>query len=125
MTGDVNILEALQAEIANVYFNKFPQSVVVTEQTPKVLLQNISHESSVSKDKIGNDQYTFRLTILGTNYMNISDIASQARQVLINYTDSEVYLVNYESATYDSDDTLEVHRIVQDYRAFINESNGS
>ena len=125
MTGDVNILEALQAEIANVYFNKFPQSVVVTEQTPKVLVQNISHESAVSKDKIGNDQYTFRLTILGANYMNISDIASEARQLLINYTDSEVYLVNYESATYDSDDTLEVHRIVQDYRAFINESNGS
>jgi hypothetical protein len=125
MTGDVNILQALQAEIDNVYFNKFPQTVKVTEQTPKVLVQNISHESSVTKDKIAQDQYTFRLTILGTNYTNISSIAAEARQLLINYTDSEVYLINYESGTYDTDDTLEVHRIVQDYRAFINDSNGS
>jgi len=125
MTGDVSIYNLLSGEIENVYFNKFAQSVKLDEPTPKVLIKNITHNNTRSKDKLGRDEFTYRIEIIGTNYMNISDIANDIRELMVNYTDEAVYLADFESSLYDTNETAEIHRIIQDYRVFVNEVNVS
>ena len=125
MTGDVSIYNLLSDELGNVYFNKFAQSVKLDEPTPKVLIKNITHNNTTTKDKLGRDEFTYRIEIIGTNYMNISDTANEVRALMVNHTDAAVYLINYDTAIYDTNETAEIHRIIQDYRVFVNEINVS
>jgi hypothetical protein len=125
MTGDVSIYNLLSGEIQNVYFNKFAQSVKLDEATPKVLIKNITHNNATTKDKLGRDEFSYRIEIIGTNYMNISDTANEVRALMVNHTDEAVYLIDYDTAVYDTNETAEIHRIIQDYRVFINEVNAS
>lgn len=125
MTGDTNIYDLLTSELSDVYFNKFDQSVKLDEATPKVLVKNITHNAARTKDKIGREEYSYRIEVIGTNYMNISDTAEQIKLLMINYTDEVIYLIDYETAVYDTNETAEIHRIIQDYRIFINQANVS
>jgi hypothetical protein len=125
MTGDVSIYNLLNDELGNVYFNKFAQSVKLDEPTPKILIKNITHNNAGSKDKLGRDEFTYRIEIIGTNYMNISDTADDVRDLMVNHTDEAVYLIDYDTAIYDTNETAEIHRIIQDYRVFVNEINVS
>lgn len=125
MTGDVSIYNLLSGQIENVYFNKFAQSVKLDEATPKVLIQNITHNNARTKDKLGRDEFSYRIEIIGTNYMNISDTANEVRALMVNHTDEAVYLIDYDTAVYDTNETAEIYRIIQDYRVFVNEVNVS
>ena len=125
MTGDVSIYNLLSDSIENVYFNKFAQSVKLDEATPKILIQNITHNNATTKDKLGRDEFSYRIEIIGTNYMNISDTANEVRALMVNHTDEVVYLIDYDTAVYDTNETAEIYRIFQYYRVFVNEVNVS
>jgi hypothetical protein len=125
MTADVAIYEALKDAVDNVYYNKFPQGIKVTEPTAKVLLQNVTHGVTNTKEGIAREEYTYRVTILGTNYINVCAAAEDVKAFMVGFTDSNIYLCIYEGGTYDTQDELEVHRIVHDYRTFINQPNVS
>lgn len=125
MIGDVAIYELLSDNIDHVYFNKFAQSVKLDEATPKVLLKNLTQNYIHTKDGIVIDEYNYRVEIIGTNYKNISDVAAEVRSLMIPYRDSNVYHVIFDNSYYDTDETVEIHRIIQDYLVHIKQSNVS
>ena len=121
MTADVSIYEAIKEEYENTtFFNKFPQSVNLREATEKILVKNISQIKRDDKDKAGRYEVTYRIEVIGTNYMNCKDTAAAITTLLEGYTDEHVYLVRYDGETYDTNDTAEIHRVIVDYIAFIN-----
>lgn len=125
MIGDIAIYDLISDNVSNVYFNKFAQSVKLDEATPKVLIKNLTQIPVHSKDGIYLDEYTYRIEIIGTNYINISDTASDIKDLMIPYRDQNVYHVIFDNSYYDTDEDVEIHRIIQDYRIHIKQSNGS
>lgn len=125
MIGDVAIYELLSDNIDHVYFNKFAQSVKLDEATPKVLIKNLTQIPVHSKDGIYLDEYTYRIEIIGTNYINISDTAADIKNLLLAYSDANVYHVIFDNSYYDTDEDVEIHRMIQDYRIHIKQTNGS
>lgn len=125
MIGDVAIYDLISDNVNNVYFNKFAQSVKLDEATPKVLIKNLTQIPVHSKDGIYLDEYTYRIEIIGTNYINISNTAAEVKDLLLAYSDANVYHVIFDNSYYDTDEDLEIHRIIQDYRIHIKQTNGS
>lgn len=125
MIGDVAIYELLSDNIDHVYFNKFAQSVKLDEATPKVLIKNLTQIPVNSKEGIVVEEYTYRIEIIGTNYINISNIAAEIKQLILAYSDANVYHTIFDNSYYDTDETVEIHRIIQDYRVHIKQTNGS
>ena len=125
MIGDVAIYDLLNDNVDHVYFNKFAQSVKLDEATPKVLIKNLTQIPIHSKDGIYVEEFTYRIEIIGTNYINISDTAAEIKDLLLAYSDANVYHVIFDNSYYDTDEDVEIHRIIQDYRIHIKQSNGS
>ena len=125
MIGDVAIYELLSDNIDHVYFNKFAQSVKLDEATPKVLLKNLTQLPVNSKEGIVVEEYTYRIETIGTNYTNISNIAAEIKQLILSYSDANVYHTIFDNSYYDTDETVEIHRIIQDFRVHIKQTNGS
>lgn len=125
MIGDVAIYDLLNDNVDHVYFNKFAQSVKLDEATPKVLIKNLTQIPVHSKDGIYLEEYTYRIEVIGTNYTNISDVAADIKDLLLAYSDANVYHVIFDNSYYDTDEDVEIHRMIQDYRVHIKQSNGS
>lgn len=125
MIGDVAIYELLSDNINHVYFNKFAQSVKLDEATPKVLIKNLTQLPVNSKEGIVVEEYTYRIETIGTNYTNISNIAAEIKDLILSYSDANVYHTIFDNSYYDTDETVEIHRIIQDFRIHIKQTNGS
>lgn len=125
MIGDVAIYELLSDNIDHVYFNKFAQSVKLDEATPKVLIKNLTQIPVNSKEGIVIEEYTYRIETIGTNYTNISNIAAEIKELILGYSDANVYHTIFDNSYYDTDETVEIHRIIQDFRVHIKQTNGS
>jgi hypothetical protein len=120
MTPDVSIYDHIKEYIDNVYFNRFPQGITLRNATPRVLIRNISETVQDDKDKKGRYEVIYRVECVGTNYMNCKAVANEIRYLLLNFTDSWIYLATFESEEYDTDDTAELFMVQTDYRVFIN-----
>jgi len=120
MTPDVSIYEFLKDNIDNVYFNKFPQGITLRNATPRVLIRNISETVQDDKDKKGRYEVIYRIECIGLNYMNCKAVANEIRYLLLNFTDSYIYLSTFDTENYDTDDTAELFMVQTDYRVFIN-----
>jgi len=125
MIGDVAIYELLSDNIDHVYFNKFAQSVKLDEATPKVLIKNLTQLPVNSKEGIVVEEYPYRIETIGKNYTNISNIAAEIKELILAYSDANVYHTIFDNSYYDTDETVEIHRIIQDYRVHIKQTNGS
>lgn len=119
MTADKQIYDLISDEYATTYFNKFPQSVNIVSSTPHILIQNISRVNSKNKDKTGRAEVTYRIEVIGTVYMTVSNYAENLIGVMQNYTDSYIYLIDFDNRVYDTDDTAEIHRLILDFTAWI------
>lgn len=120
MTADISIYEVIKNEYTNTHFNKFPQSVKLNEATPKILIKNISQTKADDKDKAGRYTAIYRVEVIGTNYLNCKDTGVAITDILENFTDESIYLVTYDGEFYDTNETAEIHRVILDFRAFIN-----
>jgi hypothetical protein len=125
MIGDVAIYDLISDNVSNVYFNKFAQSVKLDEATPKVLIKNLTQIPVNTKEGIVVEECTYRIEIIGTNYINISNTAADIKDLLLAYSDANVYHVIFDNSYYDTDEDVEIHRMIQDYRIHIKQSNGS
>jgi hypothetical protein len=120
MTADISIFEAIKTEYENTYFNKFKQTVKLDESEPKILVKNISQTRTSDKDKIGRYEAVYRVEVIGTNYMSCKDTAAGITALLEAFIDESIYLVSYDGEFYDTNETAEIHRVIIDYKAFIN-----
>lgn len=125
MIGDVAIYDLLKDNVDHVYFNKFAQSVKLDQATPKVLIKNLTQLPVNSKDGIYLEEYTYRIEVIGTNYTNIGDVAADIKALLLAYQDENIYHVIFDNSYYDRNEDAEIHRIIQDYRVHVKQSNGS
>lgn len=119
MTGDAEILTLISGTVANTYLNKLPQSAKLDEATPKVLIKNITHSNTPTKDNAGREEFVYRIEVIGSLYLNVSNIAEQIKTLMIAHAGTYIYLVTYENGYYDTNETAEIHRVIKDYRAFI------
>jgi hypothetical protein len=120
MTADVSIFEVIKDEYVNTYFNKLPQSVKLDEATPKILIKNISQTKADDKDKAGRYEVIYRIEIIGSVYRTCKDTGADITNILENFTDESIYLVSYDVEFYDTNETAEIHRVIIDFKAFIN-----
>lgn len=121
MTADVSILNRIKtAYNTTTYFNKFPQTVNLQNTTPQILIKNISQTKTGTKDIAGRFEATYRVEVIGSVYLTVKDTAVAITNLLESFTDAAVYVVSYDGEYYDTNDTAEIHRVITDYRAFIN-----
>lgn len=121
MTADVSILNRIKTSYnTTTYFNKFPQSVSLQSATPQILVKNISQTKTGTKDISGRYEATYRVEVIGTVYLTVKDTAAAITTLLESFTDSAVYVASYDGEYYDTNETAEIHRVITDYRAFIN-----
>lgn len=121
MTADVSILNRIKtAYNTTTYFNKFPQTVNLQNTTPQILVKNISQTKTGTKDITGRFEATYRIEVIGSVYLTVKDTAVAITNLLESFTDAAVYVVSYDGEYYDTNDTAEIHRVITDYRAFIN-----
>ena len=121
MIADKQIYDLISDEYATTYFNKFPQSVNIESATPNVLIQNISRTGSKDKDHTERVECTYRIEVIGTIYLTVSNYAENIISVMRNYTDTYIYLIDFENRLYDTDSTSEIHRLILDFKVFIND----
>ncbi|MBK6563779.1 MAG: hypothetical protein IPG18_00960 [Saprospiraceae bacterium] len=120
MNADIAIFERLEASFSNVYMNKFPQSINLNESTAKTLVKNISQIKTDDKDKSGRYEVIYRVESVGNNYKNVKTRAKEIRDNLLNYTNTYIYLSTFDGEVYDTNETAEIHRVITDFRTFIN-----
>lgn len=121
MTADVSILNRIKtAYNSTTYFNKFPQTVTLNSATPQILVKNISQTKTGTKDITGRFEATYRVEVIGSVYLTVKDTAVAITALLESFSDSAVYVVSYDGEFYDTNETAEIHRVITDYRAFIN-----
>jgi hypothetical protein len=120
MSADVSIYEVIKDEYENTHFNKFPQSIKLDEATPKILIKNISQNKIDDKDKAGRYSAIYRVEVIGTVYLTCKDTAAAITQILESHTDTNIYLVSFDGEYYDVNDELGIHRVITDYKTFIN-----
>ena len=119
MTGDAEILTLISNTVSNTYLNKLPQSVKLDEATPKVLIKNITHLNTPTKDNSGREEFVYRIEVIGSIYANVSSVSEQIKNLMVPHSGTYIYLVTYENGYYDTNETAEIHRVIKDYRAFI------
>jgi hypothetical protein len=121
MTADVSIYNAIKTTYGSTtYFNKFPDIVTLNSATPQILIKNISQTKRSTKDISGRFEATYRVEVIGTVYLTVKDTAAAITVLLENFTDSAVHLCSYDGEYYDTNETAEIHRVITDYRTFIN-----
>ena len=121
MSADTSIYNKIKtAYNSTTYFNRFPQSLSFNTQTPQILVKNISQVKTDDKDKEGRYEATYRVEVAGGNYINCKSTAAAITALLETHSDSDVYLVSYDGEFYDTNDTADIHRVIVDYRIFIN-----
>lgn len=125
MTPDQAFYEFVKLNHTDVYFNKFPQSVNLKQPTPKILVTNISETKTDDKDKKGRYEVTYRVEVIGSNYMNAKSTAYTIRLDLLNSKDDNIYLISFDSETYQTNDEYEVFTIITDYIVKINYDAGT
>ena len=102
------------------YVNKLPQSVLLTESTPKILLKRITKTKNSTKDISGRFEMIHRVEVIGSNYANVETTAKAITTALESFTDSYVYVCTFDGEFYDTNEEAEVHRLITDYRTFVN-----
>lgn len=121
MTADVSIYNKIKTTYSSTtYMNKFPQSIALNEATPKILIKNISQTKRSTKDISGRFEATYRIEVIGTIYLTVKDTARAITTLLENFTDSAVHTCVFDGEYYDTNDDAEIHRVITDYRTFIN-----
>lgn len=121
MNADISIYNKIKtAYNSTTYFNKFPETVTLNSATPKILIKNISQIKSLTKDVSGRYEVTYRVEVIGTIYNDVKDTAAAITTLLETFTDSYIPVISYDGEFYDTNETAEIHRVIIDYRAFIN-----
>lgn len=120
MNADESIYNRVKTSYnTTTWFNKFPQTETFNA-TPKILIKNISQTKSSTKDISGRYEATYRIEVIGTIYKTVKDTAAAITASLESFTDSYVHTCTFDGEFYDTNDVAEIHRVITDYRTFIN-----
>ena len=120
----MNANESILTRVKTLYnstthFNKLPQTVVF-DATPKILIKNISQTKAHSKDISGRFEVTYRVEVIGKVYMSVKAAADAIVTSLETFTDSYVHVCSFDGQYYDTNDEAEIHRVITDFRTFVN-----
>ena len=118
MLSDKSIYELIQDEYATTYFGKLPQSVNIVSSTPNILITNTGLIKDKDKDNGGRFQVAYRVEVMGTIYKTVSTYAHNIISTMIDYTDTNIYLIDFDGSVSDTDSTAEIYRIVLDFNVF-------
>jgi hypothetical protein len=121
MLADKSIYDLIQDEYQSTYFGKIPQSVNVVTATPNILISNLGSALDKNKDKSGRYQVSYRIEVIGTIYLTVSNYAHHIISTMINYTDTNIYLIDFDGSVSDRDSEAEIYRIVLDFNVFTND----
>lgn len=118
MLTDRSIYDLIKGEYATSYFGKLPQSVNIVSSTPNILITNTGLIKDKDKDNGGRFQVSYRVEVMGTIYKTVSTYAHNIIDTMINYTDTNIYLIDFDGSVSDTDSTAEIYRIVLDFNVF-------
>lgn len=101
-----------------VHYNHIPQGTDLKSTTGIMLVSCISLVGESSKNMNRRYSSIYRVELIADKeaYLTLVALAAAVRTLMIGYTDSVVYLTDWDSQVEDVNDVVEVVRIIQDYQ---------
>jgi hypothetical protein len=111
----------LTAYPGRVYYNHISQDVELKSTAGIILITCVSGVGESSKDLSRRLRSIYRIELIGDKdaYMTLVTLAAAVRTLLTGYTNTDIYIMDWESEIEDINDVAEVARIIQEYVVLI------